>query len=134
MALKFVVDTHALIWYLEGNPRLGTGAKAVMDDATSELVLPIIALAEAAYIVERGRTSIPSTALLVQRVQADPRIVVYPLTLQVLERSLSLTAIPEMHDRLIVATAVDLVASGHTVGVLTRDGTITSLKTVPVVW
>jgi len=29
MATKHIVDAHALIWYLEGNPRLGANAKTV---------------------------------------------------------------------------------------------------------
>lgn len=29
MASKFVLDAHALIWYLEGSPRLGAKAKHV---------------------------------------------------------------------------------------------------------
>ena len=52
MAHRFVLDTHSLVWYLEGNLRLGTAAKAVIDDPASQLVLPLIALAEAAFIVE----------------------------------------------------------------------------------
>jgi len=31
MAHKHVLDTHALVWYLEGNPRLGQDAKTVYD-------------------------------------------------------------------------------------------------------
>ena len=58
--MKYVLDTHALIWFLEGNPRLGKNAKTILSDPNSELVLPAIVLAEAAWIVERGRTSIPS--------------------------------------------------------------------------
>jgi PIN domain nuclease of toxin-antitoxin system len=48
MAHKYVLDSHALVWHLEGNPRLGPQAKKVIDDPASNLVLPIIALAEAA--------------------------------------------------------------------------------------
>lgn len=62
MATKFIVDTHALIWHLEGKPTLGRKAKAVIDSPGSELVLPIIALAEAVFIVEKGRTSIPTVS------------------------------------------------------------------------
>ncbi len=47
MATKNIVDTHALVWYLEGNPGLGSNAKSVLDEPTSELIVPIIALAEA---------------------------------------------------------------------------------------
>jgi PIN domain nuclease of toxin-antitoxin system len=47
MAGKYILDTHALIWYLEGNRRLGTQAQQIMDDFNNELISPIIALAEA---------------------------------------------------------------------------------------
>lgn len=93
MAHKHVLDTHALIWYLEGNPRLGQDAKAAMDDAHSELILPIIALAEAAFIVERGRTSIPDVQSLLRAVAADPRIEIYPLNWEVFHHTLAATAV-----------------------------------------
>ena len=55
MSSRYVVDAHALIWYLESNTRLGSRAKAVLDDAASDLVLPVIALAEAAFVVSKGK-------------------------------------------------------------------------------
>jgi len=84
MATKSIVDTHSLVWHLEGKPTLGKKAKAVIDSPQSELVLPIIALAEAVFIVEKGRTSIPSVADLLNDVFNDPRIEVYPLTFEIL--------------------------------------------------
>lgn len=108
MANKFVLDTHTFVWYLEGNPRLGSDAKKIMDDPRSELVLPLIALSEADFIVERRRTSIPTTASLLSSIQEDPRIEVYPFDWAVFQRCLSLRAIPELHDRIIVATALHL--------------------------
>ncbi len=77
--MQYIVDTHALIWFLEGNPRLGIAAKQVLENSESKLVLPAIALAEAAFIIERGKTSIPSVIDLHTAVNGDPRIVVYPL-------------------------------------------------------
>ena len=79
MAHKYVLDTHAVVWHLEGNPRLGPNAKKVIDDPLSSLVLPIIALAEAAYIVEHGRTAIPQVPDLLRSVFADLRISICPL-------------------------------------------------------
>jgi PIN domain nuclease of toxin-antitoxin system len=52
MALKHVLDAHGLIWYQEGNPRLGNNALAIMSDPASEMIVSVIALAEAAYAVE----------------------------------------------------------------------------------
>jgi PIN domain nuclease of toxin-antitoxin system len=44
--MKYIIDTHALIWFLEGNSRLGATAKEILSDSSSELILPAIALAE----------------------------------------------------------------------------------------
>lgn len=53
--MLYVVDTHALIWFLEGNARLGINAQAVLSNLSSRLILPAIALAEAVWILERGK-------------------------------------------------------------------------------
>jgi PIN domain nuclease of toxin-antitoxin system len=134
MANKSLLDTHALIWYLEGNPRLGAAARAVMDDPTSEMVLPMIALAEAMYIVAKGRTSIPAVADLLNDVLSDSRIELIPLTLPILQQSLIASAVPEMHDRLIIATAIYLESLGHQVDLLTKDSSMIAAALVPVVW
>ena len=121
MARKYVLDTHTLIWYLEGNPRLGARARTLTDDPASDLVLPIIALAEAIFIVERGKTSIPDSRTLLERVDADARIAIYPLDRAVLDKTLELDGIPEMHDRQIAATALFLADQGHTSLLITKD-------------
>lgn len=134
MPVRYVLDTHALVWFLEGNPRLSVAARAVIADVASDLVLPLIALAEAAFIVERGRTSIPNVADLLRRVQQDQRIELYPRTVEVFRQSLTAASIPEMHDRLIVGTALYLQTLGHVVEVLTRDGEIRGSGLVQVRW
>jgi len=135
MAHEHVLDAHALVWFLEGNPRLGKNARAVMQDPASVLYLPVIALAEACWTVEHGKTSIPSVATLLADVDADPRIVLVPLDRAILELSLALTAISEMHDRQITATALHLARPLSTrVPVITLDPEITSSGLVPVVW
>jgi PIN domain nuclease of toxin-antitoxin system len=54
--MKYILDTHALIWFLEGNSRLSVRVQTILSDPSSELVLPAIALAEAVWIVSRGKT------------------------------------------------------------------------------
>ena len=134
MATKHVLDTHALVWYLEGNPRLGKAARAAIEEPDADLVLPIIALAEAAFIVERGRTAIPTVAALLQRVLGDGRIDIHPLTWDVFEQSLTLTTVPEMHDRLIAATALHLLEMGHAVTLLTADRVLATVQPALVIW
>lgn len=134
MATKYVVDTHALVWFVEGNSRLGPDAKAILEDPESELVIPVIVLAEACWVIERGRTSIPSAQTLMAVVDADPRIVTVPLSRSVLEKTFDLTMIDEMHDRQILATASLLTASGEDVALLTDDAMIRESGLVRIVW
>lgn len=129
-----MLDTHALVWYLEANPRLGREAKRVIDDSLSELVLPLIALAEAAYIVEKGRTAIPTVPDLLTAILADLRIAIHPLTWEVFQQSLNATVLPEMHDRLIVGSALHLQSLGDTVSILTKDSSIVEAHLVDTLW
>ena len=132
--MKYVIDTHALIWFLEGNSRLGASAKTILADSNSQLILPAIALSEAVWIVERARTSIPSVSDLLNAINADPRIVIYPLDKTIIEQSISLLAITEMHDRLIVATAMSLKSRGEKTALLTCDRNITASGLVNLIW
>ena len=134
MATKFIVDTHALIWHLEGRTSLGSSARFVLESSESELILPIIALAEAVFIVDKGRTSIPTVFDLLNDVYNDPRIEIFTLTTEILTESLPLTSIPEMHDRLIVATGAYLKNLGDDVAILTKDNEIVLSSVLPIVW
>jgi PIN domain nuclease of toxin-antitoxin system len=132
--MKYVLDTHALIWFLEGNFKLGANAKTILCDGNSQLVIPATTLAEAVWIVERGRTSIPTPKDVILAVESDPRVVIYPLDQEVIEMTMSLSAINEMHDRQIVASALVLASKGEIVELLTCDQNITASGLVDVVW
>jgi PIN domain nuclease of toxin-antitoxin system len=132
--MKYILDTHALIWFLEGNPRLSSVVKSILCDLSSELILPAIALAESVWIVSRGKTSISSVDDLLKVVKEDKRVFVYPLDLNVIERSIELTSINEMHDRQIVATALVVESQGNQVALLTCDQNICAANLVPIVW
>lgn len=136
MANKYVLDTHALVWYLEGNPRLGRQARMAMETVDSEMILPLIALAEVVYLIEKGRIGITTVSDLLADVTNDSRIEIYPLTLEIFERSLTPEGIPipELHDRFIVSTGLYLQDLGHTVAILTRDKSITDAGVLPVIW
>ena len=84
--------------------------------------------------MERGKTSIPFVTTLLSAVSADSRVMVYPLDRAVIDRSINLETIHEMHDRQIVSTALVLQNQGEIVSVLTCDQNITASGLVPVVW
>lgn len=136
MAHKYILDTHALVWFVEGNKRLSESAKTIIAGTDSEMVLPLIALAEAAVIIERGRTTISDVSKFVARVYADTRIEIFPLTVDVFERSLTPEGlrIPELHDRFIVSTGLHLQDLGETVKIVTKDQAITDAGVSSVIW
>jgi PIN domain nuclease of toxin-antitoxin system len=132
--MKYVIDIHALIWFLEGNPKLGAAAKSALSNSTSELILPAIALAEAAWIVERGRTSIPSVAHLFNAIKTDLRVTIYQIDRSVIEQSSTLSTITEMHDRQIVSTTLMLLYQDEQAALLTCDQNITDSNLAPLIW
>lgn len=130
---KFVVDTHALIWFLSDNPRLGRNALTVLNDPTSQLVLPAIALAEALWILSSKRLGV-NTEDLLAAIAADSRIYVYPLTQEIVEEAQSLEVIAEMHDRQIVATALHLSTKNDKCSLLSRDLNISESGLISIIW
>lgn len=60
----YVLDTHALIWYLSNDSRLGRAAREILDEETHVLVLPVIVLAEARFLADRKRVPIPFDEIL----------------------------------------------------------------------
>lgn len=112
MANRYVLDTHALLWSTQRDSRMGARAATVLTDPSGDPVLPATTLAEACWVVEIGRTAIPTAADLLKAVDADARITVAPLDRAVVERTLTLSGIREMHDRQIVATALRLTKGG----------------------
>jgi len=124
----YVVDTHALVWYLDNDPRLGTHAEAILDDTTIRLIIPVIVLAEIKYLSHKGRFGQTLDEVL-QVINRDPRCTIYPVDLSVVNKApLDLN----IHDSLIVDTA--LVQQEIVTGVLTQDEAIVSSGLVPTVW
>jgi PIN domain nuclease of toxin-antitoxin system len=131
---KFVLDTHALLWFLADDPKLGPAVDAAFDDPGSELILPAIALAEALWIASSRQQLQLAPKDLLFAIQSDPRVSVYPLTQELVEIAHGLSGISEMHDRQIVAATLYLSAHAEKAILLTRDTEITQSGVVPVAW
>ena len=127
----YVTDTHALLWYLGGSPQLSDAARAAFDDALSgngQVNIPAIVLAEAVMLIEKRRIAIDMNRITTA-LKSKPGFQLTPLSPEVVLRTQTLTALPDIHDRLIVAEAQELGAT-----LITRDRLIASSGLVPVVW
>jgi len=124
----YVVDTHALAWYLDNDPRLGSQAEAILDNADIRLIIPSIILAEIKYLAHKGRLTQTLDEVL-RVINSDPRCIIYPIDLSVVNKApLGL----DIHDSLIIGTA--LVQREIVSGILTRDEAIASSSLVPTLW
>jgi len=126
-----VVDTHALVWFLERNRRLGAAARAALQDDEAELVVPAIVLAEIAYLYPRKRVSVDVPRVLAHVANAA-NCAIYPLDEGVVEH---LPATLNIHDAIITATALvfrDVL--GKDTAVITRDAEIAASGLVDVIW
>jgi len=127
----YVADTHALLWYLGGSPMLGVAARAAFDDAangTSQVSVPASALAELVSLAEKRRGVIDLTRI-VATLRSASGFHLTSLSPEVALRTQFLTALPDIHDRLIVAEALENNAT-----LITRDQLINVSHLVPTVW
>ncbi len=133
--MALVLDTHALIWYLSGSKELSQDARTMI--ATEEkngasIFVSAISLVEVVYLAERGR--LPSAALRsLEDALADSSgsLVVTPLDAGVARavQGISRVAVPDMPDRIIAATAVQLDAE-----LVTRDRRLQAALKNRAVW
>ena len=75
---RLVADTHALIWHLTQSDRLSETARGLMrsvDRGESELVVPVIVLAEALSVSERKNPGVTFEQVLMY-IENMPRVVV----------------------------------------------------------
>lgn len=130
MSAAPVLDTHAWIWWLDGDPRLPRATSEALDalPATARPILCDISLWEVAMLVERRRLTlaIPFEAWL--EAAAHPRTVrVQPVTAGIAAEVARLPATfhRDPADRLIVATCRVLGAP-----LVSKDRLITSSRLV----
>ena len=64
----------------------------------------------------------------------DKRVSIYPRDADVIEKSINLTSINEMHDRQIVSTALVIEEQGEQLALLTCDQNICAANLVRIVW
>lgn len=103
---SFVTDTQALVKFMMGKKVINDRSHQAflsVDKAESTIIIPAIVLMEVLYLFEKNRIDISlfqtEDLLKSQNYQFEP------LSLQILKTASEITDIPELHDRLIAATA-----------------------------
>ncbi|EDN66224.1 PilT-like protein [Beggiatoa sp. PS] len=132
---EFVTDTHALLWHIFQSERLSPKAAKIFNQADNNEVrifIPNIALVELVYLVEKARIPEKSIDNLIKLLEKNPinyQLVQIELSTIRAMQSISRQLIPDMPDRIIAATALELGLP-----LITKDQKITEVNVVEVIW
>jgi PIN domain nuclease of toxin-antitoxin system len=128
--LNYVTDTHSLVWYFTDDQRLSKKALKSFEGTVKEgqIIVPTVVLAEMLFIAKKGRIPHGFTATDA-KIETLANFEIAPLDLDVLKIAEGIDVPLEMHDKLIVATAIRYDAC-----LITRDEQITKSKAVKIIW
>ena len=105
---RITIDSHALIWYIDEllNDKLSDKALEAIIQAEKNgiIYVPMISLLEILRLYEKGKLSLSFEDIL-SRIEGSENYEVVPFDMELLKISVFVKDL-ELHDRLIVATAV----------------------------
>ncbi|NOX47171.1 MAG: type II toxin-antitoxin system VapC family toxin [Chlorobi bacterium] len=127
---KYVTDTMAIILRLEKR-KLPGKVKEIFKKAENnqcEIVIPAIVFAEIAYLSERGRidTNLEEVGSYLKKHRTISEC---SLNLKTITIAFDIDDIPELHDKLISASAMQ-----HNLKIITNDPDIQKSKYVKAIW
>ena len=128
--MRALLDTHAVLWAAEGDPRLGPSAAGLLRTLkTGEAVISDITLLEIAMLAKKGRIRLSvSAGEYLRGIQRNFPPLTIASEIAALAMELELPH-GDPFDRIIVASAVH-----HELPLLTRDRNISASGLVRVVW
>ncbi len=105
--MRLLIDTHVLIWWQNGDPRLSKGARAVLADPRHGLFISIASFWEMSIKFRQGKLQFAGSAAYRKAIDARLDILDVRLDhLSALETLLEKPGHKDPFDRLIVAQAL----------------------------
>ena len=129
--MLYVADTHSLIWFLTDDKKLGTKAKEILEKADEGkviIIVPTIVLAELIFICEKKNAAVKFKDVM-DKLTESSNYIHYNLDMKIISEIADLKQIPEMHDRIVTATAKLNKAT-----LITKDKDITESKIIETIW
>ena len=127
----YVIDTHALFWYLVDSPKLSKRANIIFDEGDAglaQLHVPAIVLAELYFTNENMNRPLNFAEAFIRLQQAPQFVLSSDTPEHTLDFDLTKAAV-EMHDRMIVGLALR-----RRIPLVTRDKRITASNLVQTIW
>lgn len=129
--MNYLADTVAIVRHLQGPRGLGRRAAHTLgeaDDGLHHIYLSAITLMEVLYLSEAKRIDL-NLGNLISHISGSANYEIVPVDANIVLAAVSVDDVPELHDRIIVATAKHLGAM-----ILTSDAVIERSRHVETIW
>ncbi len=128
--MNYVTDTHSLIWYFTEDFRLSEKALGVFEETVKGgvVIIPAVVLAEIMFIAKKGKISLTFKETL-DRIEEYENFYIAPLNTNILKVADKIEVDIELHDKLIVATALYFEAV-----LITKDEQIKKAGLTSIIW
>ncbi len=128
--MQYLADTVAIIRHFANVGKIGKAAKSILQDADNgknKILISIISMVEILYLSERNRIPLNLEKVKRKLLPLDNYQII-DLDIYILETAKTVHGL-ELHDRLIVSTALSL-----NVPILTSDQIISDSGQIDVIW
>ncbi|HMP73607.1 MAG TPA: type II toxin-antitoxin system VapC family toxin [Kiritimatiellia bacterium] len=128
--MSLLLDTHAVLWTLCDDPRLGKNARKILKASTEkDLFISDMSLLEIALLADRGRITLSGTLqALLGEIASACRVL--PINPAIAAKAISLKLNQsDPFDRVIAATAWH-----HDLILVTRDARLTECREIKTRW
>ncbi len=128
--MEYLADTVAIIRHFAKTGKIGKTAKQILRDADKgekTILISVISMTEILYLAERNRIPLDFQEVK-DKLQHLDNYRIIDLDLDIVETAKTIQGL-ELHDRLIVATALFC-----DIPILTSDQLITDIGVVDVIW
>ena len=116
--MKYIIDTHSLVWYFAEDERLSNKARKIIqgaEEGKEEIILPAIVLLEAIDIQEKKKIKFDLKRLF-DFIEARENFKVVPIDFEQIKRLVKIGRGLDLHDRVILT-----IAEIFNAVILTRD-------------
>lgn len=131
MTPLLVLDTHALVWFLQKDARLPLTARKTILDPHSRKMVPFLVCCEIHYLHSQGKFPLSAQDVLDKIGHTED----FDLVPHTADQIPHLKQELDIHDAIIVATAASLQKSEKgKVQIVSKDEKIRTHSPVPILW
>ncbi len=105
--MKYIIDTHSLVWYFTKDKRLSKKAKDILQKAEqdkNQIIVPVIVLLEAIDIQQKKKIQFEIEKLF-DFIEKKDNFKIVDLNLFLVKEIIEISKDLDLHDKIIIATA-----------------------------